>query len=354
MKRCFILLILIFSAIYLTEGWLLMQTENNQQKTAKSSLSEIALEVTAIPLLSGNSINLQEASNFKRYADHLFLINKKQLLHFDNSGHFINAVTSNDPLSHKHLRVEDYIIDTNRKQLIILDQRNELHYYSFAGEKLDQKTFPQQPKALKIGKMEFYDNKIWSTIERIVEHTTINGIQKHLEQWLYCFDTNLKVLDSRKLDVAETTRSGLNYAINPEVAVANKQVYVQSSAIRPDHLLEDTLRLIDQNKLDITPQYQTILPLRINKRYLFASQFNRQDNDANYMFFYDCKKHCSIESKKGLTDDFFNTGRVLNLQAMDLTGDTYCFLKSGHSLQQSFPDRNTENDSVLFIVRLKS
>ena len=351
MKRCFLFLLLCFIALYTKEGVDNYLEYTQKQDITLTCLSDIADQVTAIPLKTGNRALLSGAKDFKRHDGHLFLINKKQLLHFDMQGNFQNAITCNNPLSNDRVRVKDYVIDPIARQLIVLDEDAMLHYYTFEGGKLGSMPFPRQMQPQKIGKLAFHQGDVWTTIDRINRNAKGEWC---LEQWLYRFDTAFTIVEARKLEMTDLGRMAINYVLNPEPAVTDERLYIQSAAPNPDYLPEDTLYLLSRNKLQIPEGFDEILPLRIGARFLISCEFNPGNPTDNYLFCHDKKKHRSYTLKTGLTDNFYNTGQVPDLQAMDLNSQTFCFLRSGKSLQEAFPAYGEdETGAVLFIVRLK-
>jgi len=55
-----------------------------------------------------------------------------------------------------------------------------------------------------------------------------------------------------------------------------------------------------------------------------------------------------------LDDNFYKTGKILELQSIDLQSNTYCYYKSGKELAYSFPDLTNKDNPVLFIVKMKA
>jgi hypothetical protein len=48
------------------------------------------------------------------------------------------------------------------------------------------------------------------------------------------------------------------------------------------------------------------------------------------------------------------TGKISKLQPLDLNGQTYYYLKKGKEVYQSFPHRQTKDNPVLFIIKMKA
>ena len=149
-----------------------------------------------------------------------------------------------------------------------------------------------------------------------------------LEQWLSRFETAFKSVEERKSEMTDLGRMDINYVLNPEPAVTDEGLYIQSAAPEPNYLPEDTLYLLSRNKLQIPEGFDEILPLRIGARFLISCEFNPGNPTDNYLFCHDKKKHRSYTLKTGLTDNFYNTGQVPDLQALRMNSQTFCVLRS--------------------------
>ena len=353
MKRTCLFLLLLILIVYLKEGYERITTEAPVKCAFNASLSDVAQEVTAIPLETNPNCVIRHARQVKKDRDHLFLVNQGKLYHFSSSGKFLNQVTHCE-LEHKNnILVTDYVIDPVQKQLIVMDGEQNVHYYSYNGDFLGKINIVENRPWASIKKIAYYDNHIWATVDRVVPEKE-KSEHLCLEQWLYKLDTIFNEVDARKIAPVDVGRSTLGREIYPEVAVINKKVYVQSTSQQPKHLLQDTLFLLSQNKLDITNDYSFILPFRISGRYLISTYYNANSKIKNHIFCYDLEKNQAYHIKEGVEDNFYDTGQIEDLQAMDVYSNSYCFSKSGKDVQKAFPDRKETDNPVLFIVKLKA
>lgn len=353
MKRACTFLLLLILVTYIKEGYEQLTAEAPVSCALVGNLSDVAEEVIAIPLETNNHCLLQHAKQIKRDRNDIFLINKRQLYHFDCSGNFINQITFCAIEHENNILVSDYVIDPVRRQLIVMDEDQNAHYYTYDGKLLGKLDIQKNRSWTAINHISYYDNHLWVTAERVVKHAEQGNIQC-LEQWLYKLDTTFNEVEARKLVPAELGRFALGHAFSPEIAVANNNVYVQSPSMQPDELLRDTLYLISQNKLDITDTYSSILPVRIGHRFLIANYHNPNSTGNNYTFCFDQEKRQAYNVKDGLDDNFYGTGKVADLQAMDVYSDSFCYYKTGKEAQAAFPDRKDTDNPVLFIVKMKA
>ena len=164
----------------------------------------------------------------------------------------------------------------------------------------------------------------------------------------------LPYFGKRKLDVADLGRMDINHKTDPEIAVKDGHVYVQAPSLQPAHILNDTLYLISCNQLAITEDYAKILPLQIGARFLVSTHYDPTLPERSYTFCYDRQKTKAYNVQGGLDDNFYKTGKVPELQSIDLQSNTYCYYKSGEELANSFPDRTNKGNPVLFIVKMKA
>lgn len=352
MKRTFICLLLLISLAYIPEGYKLLTTPTTVQTSTHGTLSDIAQEVIAIPLETNNRCLLSQAKQIRRDGNDLFLLNKQQLYHFTCSGQFVNQITFRHSPTQKNITVTDYVVDPIQKHLIVLDDCQHVYYYDYNGKLITQINLPDHQPWNKILKLAYYDRHIWATTNQITTDKSLST--SCLEQWLYKFDLAFNPVEAYKLTSADLGRPQINYAFTPEMAVTDQQVYVHSPSLQPNEILKDTLYLISRNALDIENDKKTILPLRISSRFLISNYYNACALQKSYTFCFDKEENKSFTVKEGFEDNFYHTGRISELQAMDVYNTSYCYYKMGNEVKKAFPDRKEGDNPVLFIVKLKA
>ena len=351
MRKAFTFL---FCFMILLYGWLGYNFIVNQELSfdqSKGELSDIAEEVIAIPLEAHNNCQLEQIQLIKRDKEHIFLISNQQLFHFNSSGKFIGQITTLSNQTSKGIDVIDYVIDPVHACLIVIGEEKEVHYYDYDGQLLAQRTLPQELSWQTFGQIAYHDHHLWVTIDQTKKSHNQDTI---MEQWLYKFDLNFREVEKRKLEAADLGRININYCPSPEIKTFNGNVYVYTSAFQQAHILNDTLYLINSNQLTITNECRTILPIQIGKRFLITSYCNPIVTEQNYTFCYDQQQEKAYQIKNGLEDNFFMTGKISKLQPLDLNGQTYYYLKKGKEVYQSFPGRQTKDNPVLFIIKMKA
>lgn len=348
MKKTCLLLLILIGVLYIREGYLIVRNDMPVKSTDKGSLSDIAEEVIAIPLETKPDCRLKYASRIKREGNELFLVSNSQIYHFDCSGKFINQVTFN-----KHFAVTDYVVDPIEKQLIVMDNRENVYYYDYKGVLLERKSLAGINPLKSPTRMIYHDRHIWLTAQSVSSSKEEPGRQ-HVDQWLYKFDTTLNLQDARKLTAADVGRFYLGGCFMPELAVAKGNVYAYSPSAQPEELLGDTLYLISRNKLNIHKNYSSILPVCIAGRYLVSTYFDANEEKRNYTFCYDRSENYAYQVTGGFEDNFYQTGKVPDLKAMDAYNNSFCYCRSGKEVKDAFPGRTEEENPVLFIVRMKA
>lgn len=342
MKKAFTIL---FSSIIILYGWLGYDLISNQQVQSRQSsgkLSDIAEEVIAIPLETHHNCQLKQIELIKRDREHIFLISNQQLFHFHSSGKFVGIITSHE------IEVIDYVIAPIHKCLIVIDTNKKVHYYDYNGQLLGQRYLPQEESWKSFGQIAYHDDYLWATIDLVNKNQHQQFV---MEQWLYKFDLNFRVVEKRKLEVADLGRIHVNYSQHPEIKTYNGNVYVYTPSFQQAHILNDTLYLINSNQLVITNDYSKILPIQIGKRFLITSYENLM---GSYTFCYDQHQSKSFQIETGWDDNFYQTGKISALQPMDLNAQTFCYVKRGEAIFQSFPQKAKEESPVLFIVKMKA
>lgn len=348
MKKTCLLLLLLVGIIYINEGYKIISEDMPVKSTTEGSLSDVADEVIAIPLETTSDCRLKHATQIKRDRNELFLVSNGQLFHFDCSGKFLSRITSN-----KHFLVTDYVIDPLEKQLIVMDDRENVYYYDYDGTLLERKSLAGINPLKTPTRLMYHNRHIWMTAQSLSPSEEGTGKQC-VNQWLYKFDTTFNLQDARKLTAADLGRFYLGACFSTELSVTNGNVYAYSPSTQPDELLADTLYLIRRNKLNIHEEYSSILPLCIAGRYLVSTYSDATDTDKNYTFCYDRREDYAYNVTGGFEDNFYHTGRVPDLKSLDIYNNSFCYCRSGEEVKKAFTDRTEEDNPVLFIVRMKA
>lgn len=352
MKRTCLLLLLLLSIAYLKEGYKLVTDNKIPESFNNGVLSDIAQEVIAIPLETNNRCILSHAKQIKREGNHLFLLSKHQLFHFTCAGKFVNQITYQDTAHKNHMAVCDYVVDPVNEQLIILDENQNVHYYGYDGRLIARIALPEHHPWQQLLKLSYYDKHIWATANQLTKQN--ESSEYYLEQWLYKFDTTFYPLEARKLTPADLGRSQICYLFNPEMVVANREVYVHAPSLEPEQLLQDTLYLLSRNAFHIHENNTSILPVRISNRFLISTYYNPVELQKSYTFCFDQKENKSYTVQEGFEDNFYHTGRISELQALDVSNTSYCYYKTGEEVKKAFPERKESDNPVVFIVKLKA
>lgn len=348
MKKTCLLLLLLVGIIYINEGYKIISEDMPVKSTTKGFLSNIAEEVIAIPLETTADCRLKHATQIKRDRNELFLVSNGQLFHFDCSGKFLSRVTNN-----QHFLVANYVIDPVERQLIIMDDKENVYYYDYDGTLLERKSLAGINPLNTPIRLMYHNRHIWITAQSL--SPSANEPNKQcVNQWLYKFDTTLNLQDARKLTAADLGRFYLGACFPAELSVADGNVYAYSPSTQPDELLADTLYLINRNKLNIHEDYSSILPLCISGRYLVSIYSNATDEKLNYTFCYDRRENYAYNVTGGFEDNFYHTGKVPDLKSLDAYNNSFCYCRSGEEVKNAFPDRAEEDNPVLFIVRMKA
>lgn len=338
-------------ALYGRIGCQMILNTGLAQYQPEGSLSDVAEEVIAIPLETNESCSLKKIKMIKRDREDIFLVSDRQLYHFNSSGQFLGQITALQPGTRQPIELADYAVDPVHDRLIVIGTGREVHYYDYNGQLLYQSCLPQDVSWRTFGHVAYYDNHLWATIDLV---NSENRQAQTVEQWLYKFDLGFHEVGKRKLDVADVGRMDINHKPGPEIAVKDGNVYVQAPSLQPAHILNDTLYLISCNRLAITEDYAQILPLQIGTRFLVSTHYNPTQPEHSHTFCYDRRKAKAYNVQGGLEDNFYKTGKIPELQSIDLQSDTYCYCKSGKELAHSFPGRTNDDNPVLFIVKMKA
>lgn len=313
-------------------------------------LSDIASQIIAVPLETNAQCMLTNTDQIKCDGDDLFILDNHQLYHFNRKGKFLNQLIRKEKGSIP-IAIHDYVIDPIKKQLIILDKKQTIHYYTYNGNLLAKKILTENIPWKKIFKLSYFNKHIWATTENL-EISSEDTYIKVYEKWLYKLDTSFAIISGVRLQNVDLGRFYINGDFSPELYVANNKVYVHSPSLQGNQLLRDSLYLINTNQLN--PQYPVhILPVRIHKRFLISSYQDSCTQKQNYLFCYDQMKRKSFNIKEGFQDNFYQTGQVSELKALDVYNEELWYCKSSKDVQQLFPKRKISDNPIIFIVKLK-
>jgi hypothetical protein len=322
-------------ALYGRLGYELFTDDSLLKSSLSGSLSDIAETVTAIPLQSTGREAINDINYFRQEKENLFFVSNRILYRFHLSGTFVCRITNPEVM-----QVAGYVIDPRTKQLIVLGNKDDIHYYSFTGELLDKKKITGD-EFHQIHSIIMHDDYIWTTEENVRFDSSTK--QRCIEKQAVKYDSSFQKVEAYKLSVADLTDTPFHSSfLQLELAIAEDSgnVYAYSPPFTPVHLLQDSLLL---RRRQLTPGHSlhagdvSVYPLRFGRRYWLSSYHNPADPAQDYTFCFDRDSSKSWQIAGGFNDDFYHTGRVSNLQALDTHSNSYYYYKPG----------------IVFIARLK-
>lgn len=354
MKRTFLTLFILLTALYAKQGYDLLTSDGVESCLLSGHLSDIAEEVIAIPLQNSKTHNIRYAKQVRKAGSNLFLICNETIYRFNRKGELLNAIT--DP---KKIQVKGYIIDQRSQQLIVLGNEDDIQYYTFNGELVESKKLGNKLTGNKVYSMAMHKNNIWTTEEHISYDPDTN--KTSMEVLAVKYDTSFVKLESKKIASIDTGReqSLLSY-YNSEFCVHHDtgNIYLYNPPLSTEYLLSDSLYILNQkkywNNTYLSDTYLKTFPTRMGTRFWLAACGNNQNPLHNYFFCYDTHKNRAWQLTNGFDDDYYKTGSVPDLHPLDAFGSDYYFCKSGKHLQHSFPQSANEDSLVVFIVKLKA
>lgn len=348
MKRTFIFLIILLSAIYAKQGYEFLTADGSNSCLLSGKLSDIAEQVIAIPLQTNKGYSIPNAKQVRKEGDNLFLICNETIYRFNGKGELLNAIT--DP---EIIKVGGYIIDKRSQQLIAFGNEDDIHYYTFDGKLIETKKLRSNFSQKKIYSADMHHGEIWTTEEQITYHPDTN--KTSIDVMAVKYDHSFTQLDSKKIISANTENNqSLPSYRGSELCVHQDtgNLYLYNPPLTADYLLIDTLSFINHGQ-PTDNNYVTAFPIRMGQRFWLAACEQNMGSLSNYLFCYDTHKNRAWELKEGFEDDFYKTGNITNLHSLGLGNPNYYFCKSGKDLENAFP--HAANDSlVVFIVKLKA
>ena len=355
MRTTFNLFILLLVVVCGRLTYDLIQKNQSISTMSDGCLSDMADEVVAIPLQSVGDEVVHSPRKIRKDGNNLFLISGKSLLRFDLSGNFICAITDT-----ALTRVGDYIVNPEEQQFIVLGNENDLFYFTYDGTLLCKKKWQLNPlEQRRVISAVMHQRKIWTT-EEVVRKDQASS-KTYVCQEIVEYDASFNKIQSYPIKPIDLARA--NCAISsfsPIVAIRpeTEEIYAYTPSLQLDDLLRDTLYI--QSKLRynsfkdwVGDEAIPLLPIFLGARIWF-SEYQDPDNAApNYIFCYDTQKGKGWLNSDGLIDDFYQTGSIKRLEAMDPYGESFCFYKSGETVRNAFSNQVNADSCVVFVAHLK-
>lgn len=353
MKRAFVILLLGMVLLYAREGYDTYLSAYHIKERITGILSDIAKEVTAIPLQSADGKAIGKVRDIRKDGNNLFLISENMLYRYNKDGQFICRITDQEDV-----KVAGYLIDPVKNELIVLGNTDDIFYYSYNGDLIEKKKLESNLPNRRILSMSLHNNRILSMEENSYVYPDTQEI--FVEKELVTYDTSFQKIESRKLTFVDLGRAQYLMALTqPELCINpdTGELFVYNPPKEHEYLLQDTLRLTlswDQcTEAAYKRQAVPVVPVRPAGRFRISSSSRFDDEKMNFTFCYDTHTREHRKLEKGFTDDFYETGTISNLQAMDLYNRTFCFSQSGEVTKKAFPDSYNSGNAVVFVVEMK-
>jgi hypothetical protein len=303
---------------------------------SKGVLSDITDKVVSIPLETPDSGSVTHIKRVLKDGDDLFLLSNNRLLHYDISGKFINPVARD--IAENGESIGSYTLNTDRRQIIVIDSRRNITVYSYSGKLLSRTALPHQ--WYRISALEYYKGYLWATAKTLARMNEADNSCK-IRNNLYQLDHQMNIISETALRTADTGRVRLWEGLCIDGLLAGDEgLYAYCSPYSQDYLLDDTLHILEQKKIPSLHTGETfgsgcIYNLRRGDRFFIANN--------GFTFCYDNKSHTAYKLNEGFKDNFFGTGNVSCFQPVDIYGNTYCYFSNA-----------TEHPANLYIFTLKT
>ncbi|MDR1674999.1 MAG: 6-bladed beta-propeller [Tannerella sp.] len=304
-------------------------------------LSEISAEVVAVPLETNELCRLGEVRQVKGDGRDLFVWSENGIYRFDRTGKFRNRFSID-----AGRRISDFALNPGQQQVMILDSAQQLHCFTHDGQTLFRMDLGTDAPWQTILDIACHDSSLWIAIERLTP-------DRRFEKRLVRIDFSGQVEEDYKLTEVDLGRFSLSCNYSPELSVIGNRVYVYAPFSSKETILRDTLHLLSGDMLPPAGESGAlqVMPVRTNGRFLFASYRENVSEKENYLFLYDRKKDKAYPLH-GFMDDFYQTGPVSNLQALDMRSCEYGYFKSGKEVARAFPERSETANPVIFLLKL--
>jgi hypothetical protein len=307
----------------------------------RNCLSEISAEVVAVPLETNSFCRFGEVRQVKCDTRDLFVRSENGIYRFDRTGKFRNCLSTDAGRP-----ICDFALNPGRKQVMVLDSLQQLHCFTYGGQALFRMDLGTNAPWQTILGIACYDDSLWVATERLTP-------DHRFEKRIVRMDFSGQVEEDYTLTEVNLGRFSLPCNYSLELSVVGNRLYAYAPFSSKETILRDTLHLLSGNLLPPAgaPGTIQVMPVRTNGRFLFASYRENVSERENYLFLYDREKDKAYPLH-GFMDDFYQTGPVTNLQAVDMHSGEYCYCKSGKEVAHVFPGRSETANPVLFLFKL--
>lgn len=348
MKRAFVVLLVIVVLVVGKQGYDTYMSAMYVQEKLTGSLSDIAEEVVAIPLQPAGEHRIGKAHSIRKEGGSLFLVSEDVLYHYSINGQFICRITRPEDI-----RVAGYLVNPLEKELIVYGNADDVFYYSYDGKPKGHRKLKSDDPKKRILSLAIHQGHILSLEEN--SYMDPDTQQVFLRKELVAYDTSFHKLGAYPLAVPGLGRkSYIASCINPRICIDpdTGRIYAYSASVEPQHLPLDTLSLNRYWRGNIEGGVSYLSSMAAG-RFWLSSYHGSEDPEKNYTFCFD-RSTCEYrQMDKGWHDNFYKTGYVEQLEAMDIYNSSYCFSKSGKEIKKAFPDHVAGN-AVVFIVKMKT
>lgn len=355
MKRTCLFLLGLIAIVCVKQFCEICIANSSVRSYTTGTLSDIAEEVVAIPLQTPEPYVVEKVRNIRKDAYNLFLISDDVLYRYNRKGEFICRITNP-----KDIRVAGYVVNQAKSQLIVLGNRDDIFYYTYDGLLLEKKKLTSDFSEARILSLSMFKDHIWTT----EEHQSVDTLTQEtlVEKKVVEYDSSFHRLSDLRLTTAELGREAVmrGGCLEPCLSVDKSTGMMFAYTFPPvsDYLLQDTLFLMStwrtQARSGLAKHALTLFPVRPGERIWISSYQDQKDASRAYTFCYDSKINASWKVDGGLKDNFYDTGIIPRLEAMDLYNQSYYFCKSGDEVKNYSSVSLKADSTVVFIVKLKS
>lgn len=354
MKRTFSIILALFVIVYGKQAYDVFTAYYFSYHHTSGTLSDIAEEVVAIPLDTKGGEQIDKVKNIRQVGNDLFLISNGVLYRFAHNGELICRITQPE-----ELQVAGYVVNEVNRELIVLGNTDDIFYYTYEGNILEKKKMKSDLAHHRLETFSMFGDKIWTVEEAafVDEDTLETTIQKRV----VTYDRDFEKLETRMLVSANLGRNQfLTVNQTPRLFVEKDtgMVYAVSPELVSDNILQDTLFVKTNWRSQLSASYYQntvpVFPMSFGSRYWLSVCSGQEKEEDNYTFCYDNTSYFSWQAKGGLKDNFYKTGLIPDLEAIDIYARSYAYAKSGKEVKKAFPGRKANDNAVVFIVKLKA
>jgi hypothetical protein len=328
-------------------------------------LSDLAEKVTPILLETSEACLLAQQIQVRVDEDWLFVLSGQEIYLFNTDGVFLKQLVAKKDGPEGFI-VNGFTLNTDKKELVIWTPQQVVYFFTYDGLLLRKQSLDDDKQSLTIA---YLHNAYWVKSQTLRED---NGAMI-VDKWLLKYNSAFEKTDSVYLLSYEGDHAFMSYDYSDEISIVGKKQYIHAPTTKRDRIVRDTLYLLEDGALKPALQinyghlsYQetghpmmigypiNLSPVQVSSRFLFSSYHEFTNERRGYgLYIYDKTREQDYWAKDGIEDDLYQTAHITRIESLDVSNESFYYYSNDENLTTFFPEREIDDNPVVFLVHLK-